>query len=391
MDSRQDKKTTQRPNSAGEKAPRPALIGSQRTVAAYSTCLKRLLVGFADESVQAALICHPNCPIEQLILPSVEVIRHPALQIPFTGHFSNKLLLERLAKFNPTVLHCLGEDQAAFTRWLSRQLALPYILTVNSLRKYWRLLSLSAGRCAKIITPALSIARGLSAARPKFAERIGQINAGTFVTAHPNCFAASRRLPGLVVAHPSNKLEHFANVLGALRHLAVDGHEFMAAFICGPKAEKGLFKLLKETGLLQTVTVVTAPHIRQTVLAAADIFILPRPRYDFDPLLLDAMSVGVAVAACKGGVDDLLVENQTAFLFDPDDQLSIYNCLRHIFDRKEMARKIAARAQLHLKQNHKVSQMVAATLDAYSQAVEWFKDRTVAEATPEVRTPAESS
>jgi len=32
------------------------------------------------------------------------------------------------------------------------------------------------------------------------------------------------------------------------------------------------------------------------------------------------MSIGAAVAACKGGVDDLIIGDKTALVFDPDDE-----------------------------------------------------------------------
>jgi glycosyltransferase involved in cell wall biosynthesis len=86
-------------------------------------------------------------------------------------------------------------------------------------------------------------------------------------------------------------------------------------------------------------------------------------------LLLAAMSAGSAVAASKGGVDDLIIEDKTAFTFNPDDQLSVYNCLKRLFDRPDEARRLAADAQQFLRQNHHVSGMIASTLSLYRQAV----------------------
>jgi glycosyltransferase involved in cell wall biosynthesis len=103
------------------------------------------------------------------------------------------------------------------------------------------------------------------------------------------------------------------------------------------------------------------------LLASGDIFIQPRPSPAFDPLLLEAMSVGAAVAGCKGGVDDLIIEEQTAVVFDPDDELSIMRTLRRLLDRREFARQIARSAQHYLRQNHTVSGMIAAVLRIYDR------------------------
>ena len=76
----------------------------------------------------------------------------------------------------------------------------------------------------------------------------------------------------------------------------------------------------------------------------------------------------LAMTACKGGVDDLIIEGKTAFVFNPDDRLSIYSCLKRIFDTPDLARQIAAGAQEHLRRNHHVSAMVASTLALYHEA-----------------------
>ncbi|GAI01811.1 unnamed protein product, partial [marine sediment metagenome] len=53
------------------------------------------------------------------------------------------------------------------------------------------------------------------------------------------------------------------------------------------------------------------------------------------------MSVGSAVAGCKGGVDDLIIEEETAVVFDPNDEISIRSSLQRLFDSRELARQIA--------------------------------------------------
>jgi glycosyltransferase involved in cell wall biosynthesis len=80
------------------------------------------------------------------------------------------------------------------------------------------------------------------------------------------------------------------------------------------------------------------------------------------------MSIGAAVAGCKGGVDDLIIEDQTAVVFDPNDEISMMRTLRRLLDRRELARKIAKAAQQYLRQNHTVSNMISATLEAYHKA-----------------------
>jgi glycosyltransferase involved in cell wall biosynthesis len=53
------------------------------------------------------------------------------------------------------------------------------------------------------------------------------------------------------------------------------------------------------------------------------------------------MAVGCAVAACKGGVDDLIIEGQTGVFFNPNDEISIRGSLQRLLDERDFARRLA--------------------------------------------------
>jgi len=357
---------------------RPALIASRRIIADYPAPLRHLLTGLADESVPAVFIRPLRCEVGGIVPPGIEVIQHPAYDVPLTGYYNRKILLERLARWRINVLHCLCESKASFTRWLSRRTALPYLVTVNSLPGRLSRLSLSSRRCAKIIVPAETIAERLTGNAfrhiPKaLAGRIEQIKMGTFTSRAVTCFSSSDRVAGIIIAGSLEKVCDFETLFGALRHLAIDGHEFMIVLIGASRAQRPLWRLLSRLGMLRMVTFIDEWQSPEAVLAAGDIFIQPKPGRAFSAILLNAMSVGAAVAACPGGVDDLIIADKTAVTFDPADELSIYNCLRHLFNRKEVARKLATQARRYIRDNYTVSAMVADTIRAYADAIEWFK------------------
>ena len=137
-------------------------------------------------------------------------------------------------------------------------------------------------------------------------------------------------------------------------------------------AESHVRKLLGTLGLMQEVVNVGRMVPQRTVLEAGDIYIEPRPSKAFNAMMLEAMSVGAVVAGCKGGVDDLIVENETAVTFDPDDELSIHDTLRGLFDQKETARQLARQAQTYLRHNHTVSQMVEKLICCYKEVAGWY-------------------
>jgi glycosyltransferase involved in cell wall biosynthesis len=258
-------------------------------------------------------------------------------------------------------------------RHLAWQLNLPYVLTVNSMQKRFDRLFISSSRCAKIIVPGDSIAANIAEVYPRFADRIERINVGTFTSEQSSCFSQIGRLASLVTAHPLKNADDFEKLFGAVKHLAIDGYEFMLVITGSGPAERHVRKMLATLGLSQIVTIVPRLELWRSLLAAGDIFILPRPNTVFNPLLLEAMSVGAAVAACKGGVDDLIIEDETAVVFDPDDELSIHRTLKRLFDTREYAQQLARQAQQYLKENHAVSQMVSSILQTYRDAHNWRK------------------
>jgi glycosyltransferase involved in cell wall biosynthesis len=347
---------------------RPALIASERTVREYPRSIEHLLIGLADESVPVALVCPPGCDTDALFTGTAEVIQYPVFELPLMGHLNRRLLAERLSRFKPTVLHCLCESKARLVRRLARRLDLPYVLAVNSLQKHMVKFSVSSKRCTRIVVPSKSIAANVARTHPESADRIEQINIGTFASQAPACFSEPSELATIMTAHPPNNADDFEHLFRAIKHLLIDGYEFLMVVVGGGRADRQLWKLTAALGLLQTVIIVPRLRPWRSVLAAADIFIQPQPSSAFNPLLLEAMSVGVAVAGCKGGVDDLITKDKTAVVFDPKDELSIMRSLQRLLDRREFARQIAGAAQQYLRENHTVSKMISSTLHVYHEA-----------------------
>ena len=344
---------------------RVALIASEHTICEYSIFLERLLVGLADESIPVALICPPGFNPGTVFTGIAEVINYPIFDLPLTELLNIRLLTERLSKFEPTILHCLCESRASLTRQLAHRLDLPYMLMVNSLQKRWSHLSISPRYCQRIIVPARSIAENMSSVHPRFADRIKQINIGTFVAESSGCFSDPSRRATMVMADPLDKADDFEKLFRVIRHLLIDGYEFMTVIAGGGRAERQLWKLLDALDLLKIVSIVPRHLPWRSVLAAGDIFIQTRPNFAFDPVLLQAMSIGAAVAGCTGGVDDLIIEDRTAAVFDPNDEISIMRTLQRLLDRREFARQIAGTAQQYLRENYSVSKMISATLRIY--------------------------
>jgi glycosyltransferase involved in cell wall biosynthesis len=355
-------------NNGKKKSLRVALIASEHTICEYSIFLERLLVGLADESIPVALICPPGFNPGTVFTGINEVINYPIFDLPLMKRLNIRLLTERLSRFEPTILHCLCESRASLTRQLALRLDLPYVLMVNSLQKRRSHLSISPGNCQRIIVPARSLAENMSNIHPRFADRIRQINIGTFVAEKSRCFSDPSRLATMVITDSFTKADDFENLLNVIKRLLIDGYEFMAVIAGGGRTDKQLWKLLDALDILKNVSIVPRLVPWRSILAAGDIFIQARANSAFDPVLLQAMSIGTTIAGCKGGVDDLLIEDRTAVVFDPNDEMSIMRTLKRLLDRREFARQIAGNAQQYLRENHSVSKMISDTLEEYYES-----------------------
>jgi glycosyltransferase involved in cell wall biosynthesis len=393
------------------KPPRTVIICSRRIITDYSLYLKFLLVGLADESAQVLLIVPPRIDIESVVPPAFEVVRYPAVDFLLAGRYNRRVLLEQLTSFRPALLHCLCESMAPLTRRLSRQLEIRYILNIDTLLDARS--SFLDARCAGLAAPAKSIADHLIAAYPKYADRVKQINIGAFVADKAACFThrdlstpiksgfGTGCVPGIVIAQPRGYISTpikpglragIDNVLHVLHRLVIENYRFMAAIITQPRtnclfsmsrtafvgritayrqmvrSERHIRTLLGKLDLSRVVTLIPPLITIDPAIAAADIFIVPCPSSCFNMALLSAMSAGACVAACKGGVDDLIIDGSTAVVFNPNDQLSIYIALKRLLDAPDYTRQIAAQAQEYLRRNHHVSAMVASTLQLYREA-----------------------
>ena len=351
---------------------RPALIVSARNIIEHTTFVRHLVVGLADESIPVALVSPPGYDLEPVAPVPATLLTHPRLDLPLMERFGIERLAAQLEKYRPTILHCLCESRAGLTRKLARYLDVPYVLMINSLASRLHKLPVSSSRCARIVVPTESIRASVTKALSRFADRVRQINIGTFVETDTICFTEPSRLPSIVAAHPLQRVADFETFFRAVKALLTDGREFMVAVMGTGPAEHGLRRLVASLGLSDIVTIVPILNPWRSVVAAGDIFVQPQPLRAFSVFLLEAMAVGTAVAACQGGVDDLILPNETAVVFEPTNEPSIRQALMQLLDGHDFARRLAMTAQEHVRKNHSVSAMVSALLRTYVEVQQQY-------------------
>ena len=367
-----DKQADSAPNN--NEALRPAFFIDRETAKKHSASLRRLLIGLTDEGYPSALVCPPKLNADYLACPSVEIIRNPVFKTRLLFHQNKIVLLGELEKFKPTILHCYSKSKARLTGTIARQLNIPYVMTFNSVLSKVFKPAVSPYHCGALIGSSNKIAENLTEVYSGLGNRVEQVNIGTFVEDTCACFSEPRQLASMVLAQRLDDTLDFEPLLNAVRHLAIDGYEFVLAIIGKGPVERNVHRRIRNLGLTQVVTIVPGIRPRRSVFSGADIFIHCQSSVECNSNLLEAMGVGMAVAACRDGVDDLLVEDQTAIFFDRQDELSIYNALKKLLGTREFAKRIALGAQTHLRKHHSVSKMTQALINTYLKTQQWYKD-----------------
>ena len=346
---------------------RPVLISSSDVFYNYPLYLEHLIAGLANESVSMCLVCGFEYGINTGTLPMVQIVRYPFYDLPVFWYQNRERLFEKLYEFQPNVVHCLCPSREPLARRISRRLDIPYLLTVNSGPFRLGRFQLKSRRLAGVIAPNERVKDGLIKEYPSLRSKICRINMGTFVSESTICFDDNDRLPSVITACPQ-RAEKLKLFLEAVKYLVITGYEFLLIIIANGRSEKVLRKMIASLGLAQVTVIVPRIEPWRSVLGAGDIYIRVADGNYYDPLMLEAMGVGIAVAACENGSDDIAIDRRTAVKFDPEDELDMVDALKKLLGAHEYARELAANAQEYLRKRHSVTSMVSSTLDIYAEA-----------------------
>ena len=360
---------------ATTEAVRGVLIVDEFFLRGHSAFLRHLLVGLTDAACPVKLVCPDGDHPKTMLCPTVETINHPLFKMPFFWRQNRDYVLNKLIKFKPSVLHCFAPSKARLTRYLAESLDIPYVLSVHSaFRRGFPKSSVSHRNCSALIGSSEIVAAHLKKAYRRHNRHIAQLNIGVFVEDFCSCFSEPNRMPSMVIAQRLENVANFESLLHALKHLAIEGYEFILGIIGTGPAEAKIHELVSALGLSQRVTVVGNIRSLRPVFAEADIFIQPRPNTDTNSHLLEAMSVGMVVAAAGEGSNNILIDNKTAVLFESDDELNIYSCLQNLLDKRDVAKRIAKEGQKYLRENHTVSKMITVLLNTYRRSQQRYRD-----------------
>lgn len=355
---------------------RPVLLIDPGVYSNYAVYLRRILIGLADAGDSAAVVCPGDIDTALLDCPMVEKIDYPALRLGIFSATNRRILLERLKRFKPTVIHAFWPGQAELAAFLSESLDVPFVIMFHGRPKRWDRHRKAMYQAARLLAPSDVLIRHVAAALPAMRQRIEHVPIGCYVEDSCACFARMDRPASLIAVHPLDDVRLFEPLLGAIRHLLLDGFELMLVLMGSGKAEPVIRRQIRSLGLTPAVTIVPLMRPLRTVLAGADVFLHLHDRGLFNAQMLEAMGVGLAIAGAEDATSGLLIDGQTAALWDGKDEMSIYSCLKRLLSQRESARRLALNAQAFLQQQCGVSCMIENVLNAYAAARQSVKKQS---------------
>jgi len=346
---------------------RPLMVSDRETVSQYCPSFRHMLFGFEAQDVACSMVVPPASEIEFLLFPGVKIMEHPLMRFPFFYLQNRKNLFGRLEAVRPSIVHCIGTTRTILAKRIADYFDIPAVVTVNSTDVWLPLRPIIRKTFDRIIVPSTRIAGGLVKHFPK--EKIININVGTFADEACSCFASMERLPSMIVPGKFDKFNDYEPLLNAIRHLTVDGHEFVVVFMGKGRAEKEIREFIIQTGLTQTISVTPLIRPLRSVFRGCDVFIHTNCKGKFDPGVIEAAGAGLAVAAERNNLEEFLVNDSTAVLFDSSDEFSIYASLQKLLEDKIMGRKLALNLQNYLRTNNSVSSMINNLMHIYEETL----------------------
>ncbi|MCD4830983.1 MAG: glycosyltransferase [Anaerohalosphaeraceae bacterium] len=354
------------PAEAGKHSPRPVVIVDGKFAYNQFAAIRDFLFGLCAQGIETAFVLPPDTGIDRQLWPRTEIIDYPLLKLPLLWKQNHKSLTDRLEKFKPTVVHCFGTTKIALAKSMSEHFNIPAILSLNSAVLPRGAISKIKTGFIAVIAPSQSIAENLRKNHGKISHLVKHIKFGTFVDESCTCFNLQNQLPSMITVSSLDKFQDAEPLLSALRHLAVDGNEFLAVLMGKGKAKKKIKEFVRAVGLGQTVNLAEETRPLQSIFRGADIYIHLDSVGGYSQMLTEAGSAGLAVAARKSDMGGLLNAGQTAIFFDQTDELSIYSTLQKLLNNRAMARNIAMELQNHLRDNHSISDMMNEFVKIYT-------------------------
>ncbi len=341
-----------------------SLLVDEDCIERFEPVVRQLSVGLIDEAIRTTII-GPRVPrIESLAMGPIQVKTHDRL----TGWGGKRVLaelIERIGEQPPNLFHAMSPALGRLAAQLGKANDVPYVVSVTGLDEI-----------TPETEPALRSASGVIAIsepiRAHVMQRLGlgaqhlvRIRWGLLPGQQPASFSETQRNPTIVAISPltaDSGLDQLIEAVGGLSSLPLPPMLFILG--TGP-AEEGLRQHAAKLKLNERVTFAGIVREWPSVLAGADIFVMPARQTRMTIHPLSAMGAGLVVVAAGEGAYDCLIDGQTARLYHPPSADLLAAALAETIATPSESCQLAGRSQTYIREHHRVSSMVNETVAVY--------------------------
>ncbi|MBU2102934.1 MAG: glycosyltransferase, partial [Candidatus Omnitrophica bacterium] len=135
----------------------------------------------------------------------------------------------------------------------------------------------------------------------------------------------------------------------------------------GPMGEE-LKQYSKDLGLNGNVVFTGLRQDIPEVLKSLDILVLPSLREGLPIVALEAMASGVPVVATNvGGTPEVVIDNETGILIEPENERDIVNAIGRLIEDKVAMERLICNARRHIQKNFTIEKMVLQHESLYTE------------------------
>jgi glycosyltransferase involved in cell wall biosynthesis len=162
--------------------------------------------------------------------------------------------------------------------------------------------------------------------------------------------------------------KNVSSLVAAMRYV-IDTHPNAVCVVAGEGNEMSLIQnRIAELGLNNSVRLVGFRDDAISLIAAADIFVLPSLNEPFGLVLLEAMALGKpVVATASGGPLEIVIDGVTGLLVPPATPLQLAEAINRLLCDRELREQMGAAGLRRFQECFTADRMAAETAAVYRQ------------------------
>lgn len=348
----------------------------------FEPVVRHLCVGMIDEAIATTIVGPESPALNALAMGPVRVCTYRKLS-GWGGKSEVSRLTEAVAEQGPHLVHAMSTDISWLGAHLAHSQDVPLVVSVTGRGEVTPETEPILKTASKLIAVSDPVRTDVLQRLQRSAHEVIRIRWGLLAGQEPACFSVHEKSPTLITVSPLTRDSGVDHLIEAMARLSAASQPLMLFILGTGPAEGSLRQRANALGLNEQITF--AGNVREwpTILAGADIFVLPARQQILRIHPIAAMAAGLVVLSVRGGAHDCLIDSQTARLYEPPGAEMLAAVLAELLGNPDQSRRLAASAQEYIRQHHRVSAMVSETVQIYRQLT--LNQKTIPMPTPNER------